>query len=98
MRRLAYIPAADADYLEFLNAGGAPTRIASESDLREVPLDRGLPLLVSDARTLLKAQIDAAAEQVRLRFITPGSVQATVTTIDGLSAAYSFLTGYRISP
>lgn len=56
--------------------GLIPTRIASESELRSVLRDLRLAFDLADKKELLSEQVDADAERVRLRYITPGVGQS----------------------
>lgn len=68
----AYVPATDPAYLDWINDGGTPTRIASEDELREVLLQQypaGIlktPAdIVADYERALDQHLDAAAQSRR---------------------------------
>lgn len=68
----AYVPATDPGYLDWLSEGGVPTRIANESELRDV-LTQQYPAgilktpadIIADYERALDQHLDAAAQSRR---------------------------------
>lgn len=70
-------------FLEWKQSGGIPTRwpvdennVQTDAPLADVLAAHGLAMTAAHAKTMLKMQIDAAAETVRLKYITAGTGQA----------------------
>lgn len=85
-----FVPPNEQVYLDFVEEGGVPTRIASVDELRDVLLVQfpaGWTPLLDEAKTTALASIDANAGKARARYITIAPGQEATYLLKAQQAA-----------